>query len=375
MAQNSYTVYPEWGEHIYQIATWTDAFHAQKQMNATNEKYGMLRHFNGVGVESISIALDAGTQADTIGLEIQGVAAGDTVNVTGFPDGTAVTNGTASVSNKGGTSEWVTWTFSTAPTPSGLHWIVMKPSSAGAFSIEPRYCADWCPYTQRNSLNAFEKLYTTAWSGSVTVGQTPMRVKLTDGTYLPQALTASPPFSTVAETVNNRLASSSLAVGVKFVAPYDMEFAGARLASATNDAYSLRDLVLVDSSDVELARWLHATFYTRAGYTHDSLLETPVTLTEGNTYRLYMNSRGNVADNGSLTTVTVPAGRYDWFNFASGEWEYTSSATTAGLPSGGWTDVATEIPLVHLLSIEDMSAITAGGGGVTPPTILTGGFN
>tara|TARA_R110000772_G_scaffold78559_2_gene168578 strand:- start:3570 stop:4679 length:1110 start_codon:yes stop_codon:yes gene_type:complete len=342
------------------IQQYGEATNGQKQCNAAGEEYGFLMNFDGSAIESISIPLAAGTDATTVALEIQGIDnTADTINVSGMPDGTAITNGTASVSSKGGTAEWVTWTFGTAPTPSGQHWVVVKPSG-GAFNLLFPYSVDWTSNKIVDQFYGFEKLYTTAWSGTTTLGPSPMRVKKTSGQYLINH--AHPALSTTGgETANSRSSTGTNCVGVKFVAPFDMVMNG--IAFAFNlDAYHYVEIVLVDSSDSELGRG--ALSYSISSFYGALVGLGSVQLTGGNTYRAYLTGPSGVAQTSTIQTQTISSGGYDVLNLASGDWEYTTASDPPAEGGvGTWTDTATEIPIAYIMGYQNPNDLAGGGGG------------
>lgn len=330
----------------------------------------MLVFFDGDELDQVEIALHGATQADTIDLTIEGCdSTHDTYNVSGMPDGTAITNGSASVSNKGGTSEWVTWQFGeTGPTPSGPHWIVLAPSSSGAFDIQTRTAYDWGLNDHFCDLVSFERLYTTAWSGNITTGPTPLRVKKKDGTYLKNVQMGHPPVSSVSETFNARAVSGTNVLGVKFTAPYAMELLGVSKTPYYISAYIAGEMVLVDSSDVELARVFPAECYNwPSNYTNFTPFANSVTLTAGGVYRIYLKNPAEDANKVGFQTVTIASGDYTKFFLNSGDWEYTyadNPPSEGG--SGTWTDVATEIPFLTLIARQDLSELGTGSGIIMP---------
>lgn len=354
----------------FNLSTVGELSSAQATMNAAGEKFAFLVNFDGSAIESISIPLVAGTAATTIDLEIQ--APDTTANsndVSAMPDGTAITNGSASVSSKGGASEWVTWTFGTSPTPSGLHWVVVIPSG-GSFDVKIALNQDWAQGTTREFQFAQQRLYTTAWSGGVSVGVAILRVKKTSGDYL---YTGRPPFSTTGgDTFNSRSYNGTSVIGAKFTAPFDMDVCAIGI-SGTMGVFHYVEVVLVDSTDTELARSgfsseMFPTYGPTVGISQTSI-------TEGSAYRVYLVSPTGATHGCRLNTVTITSGDYDKLNLASGDWEYT---TASDPPSEGgvgtWTDTATEIPLMYLMGLQNPADLAGGGGGGAVQTSHTFAF-
>lgn len=352
--------------------TWTEGGHSQLTMNAAGEKVGIPVWFpGGKEIEEIEVALDAGTQADTLDLQIQGAnTTHDTVNVTGFPDGTAITNGTADqLANKGGSNEVVTFTWTgTGPSPNGLHWIVIIPASAGAFSVEMRYCQDWGAFQNLRNYSYLGKQYlydNVDWNNPASVGSPVLRIKYTDGTY--ETMHMCSPFTTIEQTANYRANSSGNAVGVKFTAPFDMELLGVRMAFSANDAYLMSETVLVNTSDTELARTKGPVYYIAGGYPQVCWFESgPISLTQGTTYRIYTINPAQDTNAADLVTMTIAAGEEAFVGLASGDFIYT---TANDPPSEGgvgtWTDTTLEIPFVTLICKQDPNDLASGGGGGT----------
>jgi hypothetical protein len=347
----------------------TESTHPQMQMNASGEKFGWLQNFDGDAIESISIALAAGTDATTLTLTIEGQdTTANTSNVSGMPDGTAITNGTATVSNKGGTAEWVTFTFGTAPTPTGLHWIVLAPSG-GSFDILLPYNGDWSVNGTVHKSFAMARLHTTIWSGGVNIGQNPIRIKKTSGDYLVNA--GRPFFSTTAgETASTHQPDGTTCVGVKFVAPYDMTIVGV-VMHRQNSVHHYTEHVLVDSSDNELGRGGNS--YSITASNGDFLGIGKVDLTGGETYRFYLTNPNDLAQSGFISAVNISSGDYDLINLSAGDWEYTEADDPpAEGGSGTWTDTATRLPLAYLVGSQDLSALSGGGAGSAG---MTANFN
>lgn len=362
MSAESQVMWPSMNVMSSSITSPTEGTNAQKQCNAAGEQFGILVNFDGVtSIESISIALGAGTAATTIDLEIQGVdATSNSNNVSGMPDGTAITNGTASVSSKGGTAEWVTWTFGTAPTPAaGPHWLVLKPSG-GSFNILIPYNQDWIASSTFQASMALERLYTTAWSGAVSLGPAPVRIKSTGGEYL---FTGRPwYYVTGPESYNTRTATGTACVGMKFTAPFDMEVShiGFNLSLG---AFHYSEIVLVDSSDNELGRG--GVSYSQSSIYGVLAGVGKVTLTAGSTYRAYLCKPDQTANASSIYTITLASSSdMAFLNLASGEFCYTTAADPPSEGgSGTWTDTVTEIPLGYILgTTQDLGALSGGGG-------------
>lgn len=351
-----------------QIASWSEGTHAQKTIDAAGEKFAILLPFDGSELDQISVVVTAGTAADTITLTIEAPnTTHDTRYVTGLPDGTAIANSTTTVSNKGGASEWITFTFgSTGPSPSGYHWVVFTPSSAGAFSIKFRHNSDWQDEGTIFGRQLAERLYDNVdWENGVTLGPTPMRVKKKDGTYLAMAMIGHPPFSNVAETINVKSVANNDVHGVKFIAPYNMEILGVYVGSASEATYATYDVVLIDSSNTEIARGEISSYWGTGGRGKVVIFPGNVSLTKGETYRIYLVNTANDVNN--ITVVTITA-NYSLINLSSGEFMYT----TANHPpseggTGTWTDTSGELPLMYILGQDEPSDIEGDGatGGET----------
>jgi hypothetical protein len=353
----------------YSLTAYSEGTSSQMQMNASGEKFGWLQNFDGDAIESISIAVAAGADATTLTLTIEGQ---DTVPNTRYesamPDGTAITNGTATVSNKGGTAEWVTFTFSTPPTPTGLHWIVLAPSG-GSFDILLPYTSDWSAGSTIHKSFANQKLYTTSWSGGASLGPTPIRIKKTSGEYL---VNPGRPFfsTTAAETVSEHQPDGTTCVGVKFVAPYDMTIVGVAMNKVSSN-FHYTEHVLVDSSDNELGRGGSSSSIISGNGEFFGIGK--VDLTGGETYRFYLTNPNDLAQSAYINAVNISSGDYDLINLSAGDWEYTEADDPpAEGGSGTWTDTATRLPIAYLVGAQDLSALSGGGGGSAG---MTANFN
>jgi len=379
MAADSIIQWPVGLTGLNAVTTWTEGTNAQKIMNAAGEMFAMLVAFDGSELDYIEVALDAGTQADTIDLEIQGIdLTADTVSVTGMPDGTAITNGSASVSDKGGSNEVVRWTFgATGPSPSGPHWVVLKPSSAGAFSIEVPYISDWGgKFRAGAGANVeLEKLHDGSdWNNNVTVGPSCLRIRKKDGTFLVTTCRGYAPFVSFDQTVNARAANGTDVQGVKFTAPFDMELDGAVVAFSSINSYMNIEAVLVDNSDTELARAICNGYQWGGAYAVEFSFGGQVSLSEGSTYRLYFKNPDEDSDSFGLLTFTITSGDEAYVGLGSGEFIYTAATDPpAEGGSGTWTDTTLEIPGIFLICEQNPNDLAGGGGGGGCPGLVGSG--
>ena len=369
MAAESYIEWPHILAFNQTLTTWSESNNPQKEMSVAGEKLASLMYFDGSELDYIEIGLDAETQADNLELTIQlPDATDDTVNVTGFPDGTAITSSTVSVSNVGGVKEWVRFTFgATGPSPSGWHWVVLRPTSAGAFNITPMGIGDWGDTEGSRNISGYEKQYDGIdWNNGISVGHNPVRVKTKAGAFVQTIARAYSPFFSATETANARAASGTTCVGVKFTAPYDMTLAGVKASLTGLGPYISVEAVLINDSGTELARTLFASYYWYSNARLGSYFETPISLTGGNSYRLYLRNKAGGADSLNLLTMTLAAAA-DWalIDMTNGDFMYTTADNPpAEGGSGTWTDTTLEFPFMSLLAFEDVDTLAGGGGPV-----------
>jgi hypothetical protein len=365
MADKSLIHWPVGMGGFQNLTTWTETTNALMTLNAAGEQFAMLVWFDGTPIDSIELLLWAGTNATTIGLEIQGIAGGDTVNVSGLPDGTPITNGTASVSSKGGSEESVVWSFGTDPSPVGPHFVVIRPSG-GAFNIIIPYMADWGGVIVNRFYSnlGVQFFYDTDWGNSVSVGAASLRVKRTDGTYLESAMLGYSPFNNHEHTVGSYTTSSTTTRGVKFVAPYDMEMAGFRMAPTTVATYTPFEAVLIDSSNTVLSRSVAIAWHWPKNYACNAMLEEPVTLVAGETYRLYLKNAEENADSAGFLAASITAGDEAIVGVTAGDFAYTYATDPVSEGGvGAWTDDDTILPFFVILGMQDLNLLAAGGGG------------
>lgn len=377
MAANSRIQWPVGLAGVSVLTGHTEGTHTQKTLNAAGEEFGILLPFDGSELDYIEIAFGAGTAATNVYFEIMTLnTTQDSAAVTamwGSTGSAVVTNGSADCGSVGGSAAWVRGTFgATGPSPSGYHWLVIRPSG-GAFNILPRYNGDHIDQETGSEArhDGLEKLKTAGpVYAAVSVGPTPVRIKRKDGTFCDFCSYTQPFYSSVAETVNARSTSTTAARGVKFVAPYDMELTGVSIGITSSTASSYYTVKLVNSSDTVLATSQHSSLWDGSAQIVVSF-GAGVTLTQGSTYRIYIQNGTEAADSVSIATVTITSGDYVLLNLASGDFCYTNCTLSGGVP-GTWTDTATEIPLMFLIGKQDLDAL-AGAGAVG--TILGGGFS
>jgi hypothetical protein len=347
-------------------SSWNENTHSQLQLNAAGEKFGMLVPFDGSELDYVEVALGAGTQADTIQLTIEDYVEADTSNVGGMPDGTAIANSTISVSNKGGSNEVVRWTFgATGPSPIGYKWLVFEASSAGVFNVLFKYTADWAVNTSFAGANSGVRLYTTAWSGVVTVGTPIMRIKQKDGAFVRSVPFIFPPLTDIECTFNSvHAARYDNLGGAKFTAPFTGQAIGGTAAITGQDAYIVYKAFLLDASDNILAESDIGYHWGLTNRFTEFVFEVPAAVTAGDTYRLVFHNPLGVLDSNRLQiiTVDVPSGTYEMFGLVENEIVYTNATDPVCIGGvGAWTDNSLVMPIMQLVGLEDFSA----GGGAT----------
>lgn len=346
------------------LTTWTETTNALMTLNAAGEEFAMLVWFDGTPIDSIELLLWAGTNATTIGLEIQGIAGGDTINVSGLPNGTPIANGTASVSSKGGATEMVVWTFGAAPSPVGPHFVVIRPSG-GAFNILIPYMGDWGGAASNRHYGnlGVQFFYDTDWGNAAALGGASLRVKRTNGTYLESAMLGYSPFNNHEHSIGSYTTSGTATKGVKFVAPYDMEMAGFRMAISSIVAYSTFEAVLINSSNTVLSRSVVIASHWPTNYPFNAMLDEPVTLVAGDTYRLYIKNAEENADTVGFLAASITAGDEVIVGVTAGDFAYTSATDPVSEGGvGAWTDDNTILPFFTIYGLQDVDLLAAGGG-------------
>jgi hypothetical protein len=366
MSRDSRVYWPAQLSGMSGTSTQNELAHASMTMDAAGEKFGILVPFDGSELDFIELALVAGTQADTIELTIQDYENVDTVNVGGFPDGTAIANSTVSVSNKGGASEIVRWTFgATGPSPQGHLWIVIAPSSAGAFNVKLSNNWDWgIQGALPAGSNSGVRLYTTAWSGGVSIGSPIVRVQKKDGSWLRSPSMVFPPFTNIESTFNFRIVQNSNVAGAKFLGPFTGTAIGAVIYLFGVDPFGTYNVLLVDGSDNILAEGVKGYYWGASNRTTEIIFPEPASITAGETYRLLVYNPLLDTNRIMIQTVSAPAGTYEMLQMDPNETVYTNATDPPCLGGvGTYTDTNLEIPMMQLVGLMDLSAPAVGASG------------
>lgn len=331
---------------------------------------------DGSGIKSIDVRVSSNSQAGTLHCKIESPdATPDSNNVSGMPDGVTITNGTAGTAAvTGAIDEIVTLTFATAPTPTGLHYLIFEGSSGGTIDIVISSVGDYSHY-QYPVLSIVSPLYYSSghWNNKVTSGAAAVSMKDSSGDVLDFSRERYIPYhNTGANLTTSILADNKECMGVEFTAqdnmtelvgivwsvsaafPADMNFK-VRIATAGGS--------VIATSSLLNQQMMGST--TNAFYVP---FDTPVTLTPGTTYRIFMFNSADTADDISLHywDLGAAADQSQAFGLESGELALCTAtdppeADWAGV--GSWTTDGAKMPWIKLAFAQDVTALGGGGGG------------
>lgn len=371
MASKSTVTWPQLWRGYQGANIWTELVSSQKYAD-TGEMWSSPQNFDGKEIESISMVISAGTECGDISFSIQGSDTSDTINVAGFPDGTAIPNSSLTgITGIGGTAGWVTFTYTgTGPSPRGLNWIVVDPTaSAGAYSFRPVYASDWATNTTHITRGSGrEQIHDGVdWANGTSVGPCPMVIKFKDGTYNSNTLLTNPPISTEDVTFNNNHPSNfNQCSGALFRSPYDMTLESVYVKPGYYASYGFGELVLIDAAtDTVLGRSATPASQNSPGAYWKLLSVGNVSLTAGDSYRLYVVNPRNSVDSYSIESVDMGSTDFAQLGLTLGDMNYCYAdhpPSEGGV--GTWTDSAdTEVPIIMLKGSMDIAALSSGGGG------------
>lgn len=372
---------PFWSTDQITASNWQA--NAQATISGPSGSSGVAIPFIGDGssIKTLDILVMAGSQAGTLHAEIQGVSATpDVANVSGLPDGIAITNGVAGTAAvTGAVAEKLTLTWATAPTPVGLHWLVLEGSSGGTVDIELAYVGDWVsrnmyyarPYKQVNHDGV-------DWNNEITVGKV-------NGTLFDESGNSLLFFNDQSPPVINDLAQIGVVIGADNKETLGVKFTAK--AGYTNllginwwqntlgvDMNYQMKIATAAGTVIASSSIFNEQHASSTGRQFTTKFDSPVTLTPGETYRVFLMNPNDTTDDVGTYYLQLNAASdlAKYFRMDSGEFELTQATDppeygAAGV--GAWTDHTDRIPLWSLMFVEDLEAIAASGGGgsgITP---------
>lgn len=371
-----FIIYPG-GLPIYSIESATStnwAAHSQLRISGDSSASGICVPFigDGTGIKTVDARIHSGSQAGTLHLEIQTPSATPDVNNTsGLPSGTVITNGTAGTASiTGGVNEIVTLTFTTAPTPTGFHYLVFTGSSGGTIDIEISYSQD---YHQQNfsygRLIAPRSYDGTDWNNLASVGQPAVVAFDASGNALRPFIDRYPPvLNTNTEAQDQALFDNKEVAGVKFTCPDNLtELKGAiwQISNMGADMNYQMKIATEAGTVVGTSSTFNEQSMRSSGRSTMICFNDLVSLTAGTTYRLFlMNPNDTVDDLGfEYWNLSAASDQTKYFGLDSGELALctaTDPPEYGASGSGTWTDDDTHLPAVNLVFYQDIADISGG---------------
>jgi hypothetical protein len=365
---------PFYGMDTASSTNW--AVHTQTKIQGDSSAAGIALPFigDGTAIKTVDVRIHSGSQAGTLHLEIQTPSATpDVNNVSGLPSGTVITNGTSGTASiTGAVNEIVTLTFTTAPTPTGFHYLVFTGSSGGTIDIEISYTQDYWYQNFHFGRDIAPRSYDgTDWNNLISVGQPAVAAFDASGNAVASIAKRYPPaLNTNTEMTDALNADNKEVVGVKFTCPDNLtKLKGAVWNVSRHDAdmnYQMK--IAKDDGTVLASSSVFNQQHVRAsGRSISVYFDTIVTLTAGDTYRLFLMNPDDTADDIGIEYFNLSAAsdQTKYFGLDSGEFalstatdppEYGASGT------GTWTDENTHLPMMNMIFILDVADISGGGG-------------
>lgn len=349
--------------------------HSTSVLSSTSDRLAIPFVGDGSEIDTIRVWLRTTSQAGTLNCRIEGTSDTPNVNnVSGFPDGTTITNGTATgASVTGGVNEIVELTFSTNPTPTGLHWLVFTATSGGTVDIDFPYSADW----HNDALPGRRIPSVRYWDGAdwnnVTAGDAfTVQVMGSDGNQLESWLRTGwgVPYIGNTNFYESTSSGATLAHGVQFVVDDNLtELVGIAVACTSHGTDDNTEIVVAKSDGTVLGR---SSSFNQQNLTSSSrntqyYFDSPISLTAGDTVRIALyDPEGNDVTEIAYFDLSSAGDQETYFCLSSGELSYCSATDPperGASGSGSWTSDSTKLPLIQMIFEQDLSTISGGGGG------------
>lgn len=331
--------------------------------------------FDGTGVRTLDVRIRGGSQAGTLHAEIQSPSATpDVANVSGLPDGTAITNGTAGTAAvTGGIEEVLTLTWATAPTPTGFHWLILEGSSGGTIDIEIGYVIDYSTYNL-----PFQSIVRTIfhdgvdWNNGVNLGAAGVVLRDAAGDALAASCDRYPPYLDTAATLTTPIsADNKECIGVEFTAKDNLtELAGVMVALNTFGPDMNFQFIIAKTDGTVVG--------TSSVFNEQSMMENndqtyfpfdnTITLVGGTSYRWFLFNPGDTTDDVWMHywDLAAASDQSKAWMLDSGEFALCTATDPPEAGFGGsgvWATDDTRMPWVQLVFKLDVTAISGGGGG------------
>lgn len=364
-----------WATETVTSSSWLT--HAQTTISGSSSSAGIAIPIfgDGTAISYMKVRVQSGSQAGTLHAEIQSPSlTPDVNNISGLPDGTAITNGTANTASvTGGVNEVLTLTWSTPPTPVGLHWLVITGSSGGTVDIEISYTNDYTLRTLPFNRISSDFYYDGVdWNNAISVGTMAVMLFKSDDTPIGYFLDRCPPyFTTSTDMLTQITLDNKECVGFKFTAKTNLtKLTGVMWPFSTQGGDMNMQMRIYKSDGTAVTNGISSTINQQILASGSRQLFFPfdkiVTLTAGTEYRIFLCNPDDTVDDIGLLYWDLSSAddQATYFDMDSGEWalstatdppEYGASGT------GTWTDENTKLVFANLIFEEDVTTISGGG--------------